>query len=105
MACTIWVEADRLSWTVPLGRVQHASTDDVRRIRPMRVPSGLQVIELEGHRPLVVSPNAGFRDLADVLAALRPGLVVHLGWTARAHDALGVLPGLWRTSRPPRRRP
>jgi hypothetical protein len=75
--CTeVRVEAGRLAWRTPLRRGEVPLTD-VTRIRPSRAGQRqTAVVELRGHRPLLVPVRYGFERLSRALTDAVPGLRV-----------------------------
>jgi hypothetical protein len=76
-----------LRWRTPLRRGSVALLD-IAELRPFRLGSNIEIIELDDGTRLRVFVRKGFRAFADELAAQRPGLPVRLGFQARMTERM-----------------
>ncbi len=81
-ALELRIEGDRLEWRSPL-RAGHVPLVDLEAVRPARLASQWQVLDLRGQRALYVEAMRGIGAFTDALQHVRPDLPIRLGSRAR----------------------
>jgi hypothetical protein len=81
VAGELWLDGTTLHWRAAL-RSGSIDVAEIVEIRPFRLASNIEVIQLRNGRPILTMAGKGIRELNDSIARQRPGLPVRLGRAA-----------------------
>jgi hypothetical protein len=95
VAYSVRLEGGRLMWRC-LFSSGEATYEHIRALRPMTLASNVAVIDIEGHRPVLLFAAKGLAQFGAELQGVAPHSSVRFGWQARIAERIGLRAMGWR---------
>jgi hypothetical protein len=95
VAYSVCLQGDRLAWHC-LFSSGDTAYDRLRGVRPMVMASNVALVEIAGHRPVLLFAARGLAQFTAELRGAAPHISVRLGWQARVSERIGFRATGWR---------